>query len=94
VHLQTIAEGIETADQLATLRRIGCWAGQGYLWSPAVPIDELTALVPADKLRGLTAVGARAQSEPLRFIAGHADLLARRYQDQLDDTADRYIGYA
>jgi diguanylate cyclase (GGDEF)-like protein/PAS domain S-box-containing protein len=60
VHLQTIAEGIETAEQLATLRRIGCWGGQGYLWSPAVPIDELTELFTRDGGRRLSVTEDRA----------------------------------
>ena len=31
--LTAIAEGVETIDQLAELRAIGCEQGQGYLWS-------------------------------------------------------------
>ena len=73
VHLQTIAEGIETAEQLATLRRIGCWGGQGYLWSPAVPIDELTELVTADRGRRLTAVGVRPAQRRPRFPEATAE---------------------
>jgi diguanylate cyclase (GGDEF)-like protein/PAS domain S-box-containing protein len=38
MRLTTIAEGIETADQLAVLQRLGCTAGQGFLWSPALPL--------------------------------------------------------
>ena len=41
LRLPSIAEGIETADQHAKLRQLGCSAGQGYLWSPAVPLEEL-----------------------------------------------------
>jgi diguanylate cyclase (GGDEF)-like protein/PAS domain S-box-containing protein len=36
-----VAEGIETPDQLAFLRQQGCEAGQGYLFSPAVPGPEV-----------------------------------------------------
>jgi diguanylate cyclase (GGDEF)-like protein/PAS domain S-box-containing protein len=57
VHLQTIAEGIETPDQLAILRRIGCWGGQGYLWSPAVPIENLTTLLTTGRGRRLPTTG-------------------------------------
>lgn len=57
VHLQTIAEGIETPEQLTTLRRLGCWGGQGYLWSRAVPLDELTDLVTADGDRRVSPAG-------------------------------------
>ncbi|HEX5198480.1 MAG TPA: EAL domain-containing protein [Actinoplanes sp.] len=38
LRLQTVAEGIEDADQLATLRTLGCRIGQGYhLSRPLVP---------------------------------------------------------
>ncbi len=43
--LRTSAEGIETADQLAELRALGCDWGQGFLFSEAVPIDELAVLL-------------------------------------------------
>jgi diguanylate cyclase (GGDEF)-like protein/PAS domain S-box-containing protein len=43
--LETVAEGVETLDQLELLRKMGCRAGQGYLWSPAVPRDRLIAIV-------------------------------------------------
>ncbi|HUR17767.1 MAG TPA: EAL domain-containing protein [Acidimicrobiales bacterium] len=38
--LTTIAEGVETLEQLGELRKIGCEQGQGYLWSPPLPADE------------------------------------------------------
>ena len=41
VGASTVGEGIETPEQYAVLRSMGCLRGQGYLWSPAVPIDEL-----------------------------------------------------
>jgi EAL domain-containing protein (putative c-di-GMP-specific phosphodiesterase class I) len=31
--LAIIAEGVETADQLSILQKLGCEAGQGYLFS-------------------------------------------------------------
>jgi EAL domain-containing protein (putative c-di-GMP-specific phosphodiesterase class I) len=38
--LDTVAEGIENADQLAELRRRSCTTGQGYyLARPASPAD-------------------------------------------------------
>lgn len=33
-------------------------------------------------------------SEPLRVVAGHVELIARRYRGQLDSDADRYIEFA
>jgi diguanylate cyclase (GGDEF)-like protein len=43
--LSTVAEGVETRDQLSELRRLGCNRGQGYVFSPAVPPDKLRALL-------------------------------------------------
>jgi len=40
--LSVIAEGIETADQLDRLRRLGCRRGQGYHFARPMPADELT----------------------------------------------------
>jgi diguanylate cyclase (GGDEF)-like protein/PAS domain S-box-containing protein len=47
VGVRTVAEGIETAEQLAILQRMGCLGGQGFLWSPALPLDDLSALLRA-----------------------------------------------
>jgi diguanylate cyclase (GGDEF)-like protein len=41
----TSAEGVETADQLRTLRAEGCTLAQGFLFSPAVPAQEIAALL-------------------------------------------------
>jgi diguanylate cyclase (GGDEF)-like protein len=43
--LSVIAEGVETAEQVEMLRRLGCPLGQGYFWSPAVPSPDLPRLV-------------------------------------------------
>ena len=43
--IRIVAEGIETEDQVAQLRAIGCVLGQGYVFSPAVDRDATTALL-------------------------------------------------
>ncbi|MEG4572464.1 EAL domain-containing protein [Microcoleus sp. N3A4] len=43
--MDVIAEGVETAAQLAKLRSIGCEYGQGYFFSKPLPRDEATALM-------------------------------------------------
>jgi diguanylate cyclase (GGDEF)-like protein len=43
--LTTTAEGIEDAGQLAYLKANGCTEGQGYLFSRAVPAEDIPALI-------------------------------------------------
>ncbi|HEX2205494.1 MAG TPA: EAL domain-containing protein [Longimicrobium sp.] len=43
--LAVIAEGVEHADQLETLRRLGCEYAQGFLFSPPVDAAGLQALL-------------------------------------------------
>ena len=51
VGASSVGEGVETAEQYAVLRSKGCRHGQGFLWSPAVPIDQLgTALAACDRV--------------------------------------------
>lgn len=43
--IDTIAEGIETAEQLDCLREMGCHRGQGYYFSKPIPADQCRALL-------------------------------------------------
>ena len=43
--LETIAEGVETAGQLALLRSKGCRLGQGFLFSPPASAPNLLAML-------------------------------------------------
>lgn len=43
--LAVIAEGVETEEQLAMLKTLGCRTAQGYLLASPVPVAELTAPV-------------------------------------------------
>jgi diguanylate cyclase (GGDEF)-like protein/PAS domain S-box-containing protein len=45
--LRTIAEGVETEDQLAFLREQGCQEVQGFYYSKALPPEEFEAFVRA-----------------------------------------------
>jgi diguanylate cyclase (GGDEF)-like protein/PAS domain S-box-containing protein len=42
--LEVIAEGVETEDQLALLKEIGCQRYQGYLFSRPVPIEQFAGV--------------------------------------------------
>jgi EAL domain-containing protein (putative c-di-GMP-specific phosphodiesterase class I) len=43
--LTTTIEGIETLEQAAAARRLGCDLGQGYLWSGAVPAATVQSMI-------------------------------------------------
>jgi diguanylate cyclase (GGDEF)-like protein/PAS domain S-box-containing protein len=45
---EIVAEGVETSAQMQFLRSIGCDQMQGFLFSPAVPPDELARMVVED----------------------------------------------
>ncbi|MEW5774920.1 MAG: EAL domain-containing protein [Thermodesulfobacteriota bacterium] len=45
---QIIAEGVETPQQLAALRQLGCQYGQGYLFARPLPRGEAEALLQKD----------------------------------------------
>ena len=47
--IQTIAEGVETREQLAFLRENSCDAMQGYYFSRPVPGEEITAMLHAKR---------------------------------------------
>jgi EAL domain-containing protein (putative c-di-GMP-specific phosphodiesterase class I) len=48
--LDTVAEGVETPTQLATLRRLGCQVAQGFHYSAALPVDALSVYLEASDI--------------------------------------------
>ena len=49
LHLTTIAEGIETPDQAAELRELGCTIAQGFLYARPTPADDLDFTALAER---------------------------------------------
>jgi len=43
--MSTIAEGVETSEQLDRIRAEGCTSVQGYLYSRPVPVEQVAALI-------------------------------------------------
>lgn len=58
--LSTVAEGIETEEQLRELLLLGVTEGQGYLVSPAVPVDRFRRLLGEQKTRKATEMSGPA----------------------------------
>ncbi|MEO5838304.1 MAG: EAL domain-containing protein [Acidimicrobiales bacterium] len=49
VGIEAVAEGVETREQLAALRRLGCIFGQGFLWSRSLPPVDLETYVTTER---------------------------------------------
>jgi predicted signal transduction protein with EAL and GGDEF domain len=56
LRLDTIAEGIEMAEQRAALIELGCTLGQGHHFWAALPAAGISELLAADRYRGLRLV--------------------------------------
>jgi diguanylate cyclase (GGDEF)-like protein len=55
--LKVIAEGVETAEQLAVLRSLGCDVGQGYLFARPMPAAQFVEFVQRHGDTEVTAFG-------------------------------------
>ena len=64
LELRVVAEGVETAGQLAFLTGLGCREFQGYHFSPPLPAAEMTALLesPTPFARPLAGLDAPSQA--------------------------------
>jgi diguanylate cyclase (GGDEF)-like protein/PAS domain S-box-containing protein len=60
--LQVVAEGIQSAEQDAELRRLGCDYGQGYFYATAMPARELDELLGLS--RALEILGPARHASP------------------------------
>jgi diguanylate cyclase (GGDEF)-like protein/PAS domain S-box-containing protein len=48
LQMEVVAEGIETSEQVADLRELGCPLGQGFLFARPLPPEEIDGLLSAD----------------------------------------------
>jgi EAL domain-containing protein (putative c-di-GMP-specific phosphodiesterase class I) len=87
--LRVVAEGVETAAQLAFLRGLECDEAQGYYFSRPVPASEFAAYAQR------RALGTATVSSPLREMPGraHARDLARS-QAKFHGRASGHAGMA
>jgi EAL domain-containing protein (putative c-di-GMP-specific phosphodiesterase class I) len=49
LHIKTIAEGVETSEQLAFLRGLHCDEIQGYVVSPPLPAEQAMKLLTTER---------------------------------------------
>ena len=45
LNLEVVAEGVETAEHVRSLRRLGCTYAQGFYFSRPLPPDDLGQLL-------------------------------------------------
>jgi EAL domain-containing protein (putative c-di-GMP-specific phosphodiesterase class I) len=44
----SVAEGVETGEQLVALQAMGCDLAQGFFWSPGIPADQVDSMLAGD----------------------------------------------
>ena len=97
--LTTVAEGVETAEQLAQLSALGCGVAQGYLFCRPLPPDEAATwmLTTEARISVTTAAEARAEFPDWTRVlvvddqASMRDLLRWTFED---DEQFRVVGEA
>ena len=78
VGLSTVAEGVETAQQAALLRSLGCDAAQGWLWSAALSPADIHVrggwAEPFDVPAPTSAQGSRSRRGPTTHVGSEHGL--------------------
>ncbi len=66
--LEVVAEGIESAGQLAFLRELGCTYGQGYYLTPPVPAERASQIVASPWFASRTVEPAAERANRRRSV--------------------------
>jgi diguanylate cyclase (GGDEF)-like protein/PAS domain S-box-containing protein len=88
--LTTVAEGVETTDQLRVLKELGCEQAQGYFWCPAVPGDEAVAWIRAEAVRHPQPLAPRVEDAATRVLVVEDEDGIRALLTELLDGEERF----
>ncbi|MGV1682565.1 EAL domain-containing protein [Sphingopyxis sp. NJF-3] len=77
--METTAEGVETHDDLALVRRLGCSHVQGYIYGKPVDLDEMLALLGEGDGRAV-ARGYQSARAPRRHILRAIHVMSGGYR--------------
>ena len=67
LRLEIVAEGVETADQLASVRSLGCHHAQGFYFMPPLPAEEVPGVLSQSPWEEFLV--APVEKQPLRVEA-------------------------
>src|SRR3546814_861345 len=77
--METTAEGVETHDDLALIRRLGCSHVQGYIYGRPMDLDGVLALIGEGGGR-VVAQGYQSAREPRRHILRRIEVTSGGYR--------------
>jgi len=66
--IKLVAEGIENWEQLACLKEMNCYSGQGFIFNKPMPAEEFEKLLVAEKCQPVLHPGPKKVSNKRKFV--------------------------